>query len=330
MDLLAGIEVSIVIPTRNRCKSLKETLESLFNQTYSYEKYEIIVCNDNSSDDTEKIVKELIDKNIHNLRYFKIESNIEGPAKVRNFGIINAKAPIIGFTDDDCILPSNWIELAMLRFKENPEICGLYGKVVTFGTCKDKKFTIARRVDVLEDNGSYVTPNVFYKKDILVDVGMFDLEMRYLQDIELGWKVRKKGPILFEPSILVHHKIHCASIRNYLKRQRKHEYWVLMYKKHPENLKNDRLMLGHIYNRSVFLVISLFVTLLSYILIQNLFSPLLFLSLLVYMWAHVIIDKNLQKYPMRVLLFPRYIIADVIRFLISLKASIKYKFLVLF
>ncbi|MBP1910304.1 glycosyltransferase [Methanolobus bombayensis] len=327
---MTDIEVSVVIPTRNRCHSLKETLECLLKQTYSHDKYEIIVCNDNSSDDTEKIVKDLIEKNICNLRYFKIESDIEGPAKVRNFGIINAQAPIIGFTDDDCILPNNWIELAMQRFKENPGICGLYGKVVTFGTCKDKKFKIARRVDVLEDNGSYVTPNVFYKKDILVDVGMFDLEMRYLQDIELGWKVRKKGPILFEPLLLVHHKVHCASIKNYLKRQKKHQYWVLMYKKHPENLEKDGLMLGHVYNKSVFLVLSLVLVPFIFAVIPDLLFPFLCLSFLLYLWAHVLVDKNIKKYPLRILLFPRFVIADIIRFLVSIKASIKYRFLVLF
>jgi len=47
---------SIVIPTYNRKESLKNALESLFNQTYSRDKYEIIVCDDyKSTDGTENV-----------------------------------------------------------------------------------------------------------------------------------------------------------------------------------------------------------------------------------------------------------------------------------
>jgi len=58
---IMSVKVSIVIPTFNRKESLKKTLESLFNQTYPKDKYEIIVCDDNkSTDGTEGMVKELM------------------------------------------------------------------------------------------------------------------------------------------------------------------------------------------------------------------------------------------------------------------------------
>ena len=220
-----GIEVSIVIPTYNRAASLKETVESLFAQTYPANKYEIIVCDDeNSSDNTEEIVKELMNKTQHNLKYIKVKSEIKGPATARNAGINNSLGEIIGFTDDDCIVSKNWIETAVKCFKKHKEICGVYGTVTTVGDCKNKKFTIPRRVDVLSDDGSYVTPNVFYKKNVLLEVGLFDTDMRYLEDIELGWRVKKKGPIIFEPSLHVNHKILCASIKTYLRRLKNTEY----------------------------------------------------------------------------------------------------------
>jgi glycosyltransferase involved in cell wall biosynthesis len=107
-----------VIPTHNRSSSLKETLESLFAQTYPANKYEILVCDDNSSDNTEEVVKEIMQNTQYNLKYIKVKSKIKGPGKVRNAGINQSSGNIIGFTDDDCIVSKKWIETAVECFKK--------------------------------------------------------------------------------------------------------------------------------------------------------------------------------------------------------------------
>jgi len=61
---------SIVIPTRNRADTLKYTIKTILNQ--DFQDYEIIICNNNSVDDTEEIVKQFLDKRI---KYLK--SNID-------------------------------------------------------------------------------------------------------------------------------------------------------------------------------------------------------------------------------------------------------------
>lgn len=324
------IEISIVIPTFNRANSLKETLESLFVQTCPANKYEIIVCDDeNSSDNTEEIVKELMSKTQHNLKYIKVKSEIKGPATARNAGIKNSLGKIIGFTDDDCIVSEKWIETAIKCFEKNKEICGVYGTVTTVGNCKNKKYTIPRRVDVESNDGSYVTPNVFYKKSVLLNVGLFDTDMRYLEDIELGWRVKKKGPIIFEPSLHVNHKMLCASIKTYLGRLKTTEYQVLMYSKHKENMKKDSLILGHFYKVNPIYVISAFLCFASLLLESNLLILFLTTTLITYLWAHVFTDTDFKKYPIRLILFPWYTVRDLIRLSYSVKASIKYRCLVL-
>jgi len=327
---MQDIKVSIVIPTKNRANSLKETLESLFVQTYPANKYEIIVCDDNSSDNTEEIVKELMYGTQHNLKYIKVKSKIEGPAKVRNAGINQSLGEIIGFTDDDCIVSKDWIEVAVECFKKHNEACGAYGTVITVGDCKNKKFAISRRVDVPSDNGSYVTPNIFYKKQALLDVGLFDTDMRYMQDIELGWRIKKKGPVIFEQSLRVNHKILCASVKTYLRRLKRTEYWVLMYSKHPEHMREDNLILGHLYNKSPIYVLSIIFTSSLLIIGSKLLILFIIVTIVAYLWAHVFVDTNYKKYPVRILMFPRYTVTDFIRFIYSLKASIRYKCVVLF
>ncbi|MDG6219721.1 MAG: glycosyltransferase family A protein, partial [Candidatus Thermoplasmatota archaeon] len=78
------IDVSIVVPTFNRPKSLKNTLESLCNQTYPKDKYEIIICDDSTKDETFNLVNQFIKKKENNIRYLKANSSTKGPANARN------------------------------------------------------------------------------------------------------------------------------------------------------------------------------------------------------------------------------------------------------
>jgi GT2 family glycosyltransferase len=161
-------------------------------------------------------------------------------------------------------------------------------------------------------------------------VGLFDTNMRYWEDIELGWRVKKKGRIIYQPSLHVNHKILCVSISEYLKRLRHIEYWVLMYSKHPEHIKEDKLILGHFYNKGPIYVLSALLCLVSFFLESRLFPLFSITTLIAYLWAHVFVDTNLKKYPFRLILFPQFSITDILRFTYSVKASIKYKCLVLF
>ena len=76
---------SIIIITKNQSKYLHHCMQSLLNQ--SYENIEIVIINDNSTDDTESYVKSL--KN-NKIKYFSIKEQI-GLAKLRNYGIKNSK-----------------------------------------------------------------------------------------------------------------------------------------------------------------------------------------------------------------------------------------------
>lgn len=88
--------VSIIIPTYNRSKELVRCLDSISQQ--SYKNYEVIVCDDGSTDDTKKVVEKYRDK--MNIIYL-YQNNSGGPAKPRNLGIKNAKGFYISFLDSD-------------------------------------------------------------------------------------------------------------------------------------------------------------------------------------------------------------------------------------
>ena len=80
--------VSIIIPTYNSHKYIKDTLNSLINQTHSY--IEILCIDDGSTDNTIQIIKDLETTNDINIKI--IDQNNQGPSNARNRGIQLAKA----------------------------------------------------------------------------------------------------------------------------------------------------------------------------------------------------------------------------------------------
>lgn len=102
-----SMKYSIILPTYNRGNLLKETLDSLINQNFNKFKYEIIIINDNSSDNTEKIVKEYININ-PKVRYYKNEFN-KWIWYNRNLWIKLAKWEYIIQTEDDAKYPKEYL-----------------------------------------------------------------------------------------------------------------------------------------------------------------------------------------------------------------------------
>ncbi|MBP4137802.1 glycosyltransferase family 2 protein [Flavobacterium geliluteum] len=88
--------VSVIIPTYNRANDLDRCLKSLQHQTYK--NFEVLVCDDGSTDNTKEIVEKY--NSILKIKYIKDE-NFGGPARPRNKGISEAKGDWICFLDSD-------------------------------------------------------------------------------------------------------------------------------------------------------------------------------------------------------------------------------------
>ena len=91
--------VSIIIPTFNRGCLLEETLQSILKQTYT--KWECIIVDDGSTDNTEKIVEKYI-KSDSRIQYYKRpETRKKGANSCRNYGFKLAKGEYINWFDSD-------------------------------------------------------------------------------------------------------------------------------------------------------------------------------------------------------------------------------------
>jgi glycosyltransferase involved in cell wall biosynthesis len=96
--------VSVIIPTYNRKDLLHNTLNSLAQQTYSIDNFEVIVVDDGSTDGTATIAAEAFP---FILRYFW-QSN-QGDAAARNLGARQSQAEILVFLDDDILVEADYL-----------------------------------------------------------------------------------------------------------------------------------------------------------------------------------------------------------------------------
>jgi glycosyltransferase involved in cell wall biosynthesis len=122
------MDVSIVISTYNRCGLLEGALQLLLSQTPADLAYEILVVDNNSTDQTRYLVEVLARQNQEKLKY--LFEPKQGLSYGRNTGIAASKAPIIAFTDDDVRVATDWVWRIKAGFAANPEIDFLGGKVV--------------------------------------------------------------------------------------------------------------------------------------------------------------------------------------------------------
>src|SRR5688572_10466091 len=100
-------EVSVIVPTFNRSKLLSYTLDSLVKQKFSKEKFEVVIGDDGSYDDTSAIVDHY--KELLNLKYVFQEDKGYRPASARNIAIRLARGKICLFLDAGVIVNTNCI-----------------------------------------------------------------------------------------------------------------------------------------------------------------------------------------------------------------------------
>ena len=122
-------KITILIATYNRASLLPNTLQSILAQTYS--NWECLIIDDHSTDGTEKIVQDFINKDKRFSYYLKSGNYKVGLSGTRNYGLDLAESynsEFIQFFDDDDLMHPKKLELQLKGLHENPEsmfsICG--------------------------------------------------------------------------------------------------------------------------------------------------------------------------------------------------------------
>ena len=119
-----NVEITVVIPTRNRAITLGDTLESIVKQTMDADKFEVIVVDNGSTDHTRDICESYQCK-IVNFKYIYDPS--PGLHVGRNRGLQESKGNIIVYADDDIIALPTWLSAISRIFAEMPEVALIGG-----------------------------------------------------------------------------------------------------------------------------------------------------------------------------------------------------------
>lgn len=226
----AAPSISAIICTRNRSHLLEKCVNSLINQSVDGKKYEIIVVDNNSTDDTRNVLLKYKKENEINV----IEEPEIGLSKARNTGWRASKGKYIGFIDDDAIASKVWLESALNCFTEvTPQPAGLAGPIyldweVTspIWINEDLKTPLGK-VDWggkpfrLTTSHNIIGANCFFSKQQLENCNGFDERLgrkdKLLlsgEEIQLQRRIEEKGGYFwYHPNISIWHHVPAERVK---------------------------------------------------------------------------------------------------------------------
>lgn len=214
------MKFSVIITTFNRAKTIPMCMDSLIKQNFPKSDYEIIIINNNSSDETEEVIEKYINDNPDtNIKYYFIPK--PGQVYARQIGILAAQNEILSFTDDDGILCPDWLKEIAEVFELNKEAVGVAGKIIIrwdetppewINNYENFLGKLNYGDEIKYETGLYMNAgNLSIKKDVLIEVGGFNPEMIgdwLMGDGETGlWiRLRKKNyKIGWAPKAIMEH-----------------------------------------------------------------------------------------------------------------------------
>jgi GT2 family glycosyltransferase len=223
-DGMKLVEFSVIIPVHNRREDLRRCLSAIAAQDFPRDEFEVIVCDDGSEEDVIPVIEEARQYGI-DIQYFRQEQR--GPASARNKCIRHASGHIVAMTDSDTLPHRSWLRKLAQGFNDNPEAVAIEGKVYADN---EGEFDPLGEGPTNKTGGVYLTCNCAYLRDVLLKVGGFDETFPYpaYEDTELAARVRKLGPIVWQPEAIVIHPQRKLTLRTVLKKLRHWEYVLMM------------------------------------------------------------------------------------------------------
>lgn len=212
--------LSVVICTYNRDDIIQGAIESLINQKIDPDSVEIIVVDNNSSDNTANVVQKY-----KNIKY--VFESEQGLANARNRGYKEAKGEYVAYIDDDARADSEWLqEIFKILEKKNPVPLAIGGPVHPFYISKKPEwfkdeYEIRSWGDdprFLKKGEDFSGSNMIFAKKILEESGGFDHNLGVKGNkLSLGeetsffqkvWeKYGNEGVLYYSPNLIVYHLV---------------------------------------------------------------------------------------------------------------------------
>lgn len=238
--------ISVVIPVHNRIDELKRAIESVLNQRFT--DFEVIVVDDFSEENIEKVLNEFHDNRI---RFFRLDKKGNGSV-ARNVGIKEARGEYIAMLDSD----DEWLpEHLQLRYDylQDNNVDGVFGSVIIDNGTNTRR-VISRPFlrnekmgDYLLSDGFAPTPTHFYKTECVKEV-LWDENLKRSQDLDFS--------IRFSQRFRFESVSYCTCVVHWKKGERRNEDLssnIAFIEKHKEQVSISNY---HKYHRDIYLKIA--------------------------------------------------------------------------
>jgi cellulose synthase/poly-beta-1,6-N-acetylglucosamine synthase-like glycosyltransferase len=205
---------SVVVCTRDRPELLRETLVSLVKHLRTSD--ELIVVDSASRPGSVDEVADTV-RNLGRVYPRVVRQDVPGASRARNAGLAAARAPLVAFTDDDCLVTQDWTTRIEGAFGD-PAVGFVTGRVLGDSDVQLPLSlmvdTEVRRFEGPSDPADYgMGNNVAFRRSALLEVGGFDEAMgpgtpiHAAEDQDLMWRVASAGWAgVYDPAAIVIHR----------------------------------------------------------------------------------------------------------------------------
>ncbi|MCP4117299.1 MAG: glycosyltransferase [Desulfobacteraceae bacterium] len=207
------MDVSIIIPAFNEEKNISLCLDSIFENNFPRNRFEVIVVDNGSTDRTRDVVSAY---DVTLLR--DDDKNISG---LRNMGALSAKGEVIAFVDADCIVSPSWLSAAEKYF-DTPGI-------VAWGTpplipenptwVQNAWYLVRQKENKIQEVDWLESMNLFVRNDLFKEIGGFNESLITAEDVDFSYRISEFGTIISDSTIKVYHMGEAATITQFVKKE---------------------------------------------------------------------------------------------------------------
>jgi len=213
------IYLSIIIPIRNEERFIADTLNMVVNQDYQKDRFELLVVDGRSTDNTCQVVKGFINEHPYvNIRLLDNPGYLS--SRARNIGIREAKGKLIGVIDGHVYIPNGQLFKSMERLKEkNNALCLARPAPLDVPDLKEGVpywIAVARKTWLGHSQNSYIYSNsegfvdpmssgFAYDRSVFEKVGYFDESFDAAEDVEFHFRLKQVGIMAYtSPDLLIY------------------------------------------------------------------------------------------------------------------------------
>lgn len=209
-----GLDFSIIIPAKNEAANIGRCLDSIREIDWDKNRFEIIVVDNGSTDQTVAIAREK-----GALVFIKPELTISG---LRNFGAAQSTGQILAFLDADCAVDKNWFKAASIYLNNTDGVAAFGSPVVVpeNGTwVQNTWFLVRGKADQVQSVNWLESANLFVKQEAFTAIGGFSELLVTCEDYDLTQRLKNVGKLISDYRVRAIHYREPSTVSEFIKKE---------------------------------------------------------------------------------------------------------------